>query len=871
MCRLLPLLALLALTIPTVAQRRDVRLSPPEPVSYALPDSIRMHAADRIGSVALVVWSSSRRLVDSTFVPCLWGQIVRDSVAVGAPFLVHPEYARPSRSVTVCTSGDRFIVVWNDARRDAIGVYSTLIDTLGALVRPPVRVHASLTNTLFFPAFASADGEVVFFWSTWDGKADRIHARVLDRDGVPITERMTLGTRVTWLRRMTPAVDGYLVCIDAARWYVVGRRIPRLTRVVAPVGDPFVVRDDGTVVTIWGDSVRILASLLDTIQLRSAPVPAIGTLALLVPSPVAVGDTLILVGMTRRDSTGAYIQRLVSVSMNDALEVIGTREIWREVVPYSYDDIRGASGGPIVRIVGCDNRFRLNAALRIVYSGYHQRDEQATVFRDLVLDDRGGAVVDRDTAISTCDPVDAARTIADTLSGIRVGTRVRAAVPTAWRDIDIPQQRPGLVDLAGSVAVTWRTNRTMPCAIWPRYDDTVTVLRDVAPLPPATAGNCGSSEYHTLHRYGDFVAIETGAWTCQWSTLHEYYSQTGFFGIRVMTSNGWKGGGIANCEFSWDRPYYTPSPPLFHPGRRYLAGLVRRYCDSRMPELLYEVDSNGNLQNLIARELRPSDNAVVLPVMPGRYLLLDGVATLQTKNDSSVAFPLSRTNGRASYQRLLGSTFLRHWQDSADRHLLHVELYDVALGLIEAQTIRFDTPVPELSIVQRSADSSMFIVFTADGVRAHRFDSRLNWMWSNVAVSETRDTVTAPAAMVMRDSLVVVWEDYRGTGVDIYGAVMPIDAIPTGIDAPTANSDALIELVAPLPAGGQLEVTLAEDVDVEASVELVDTDGRAHVRSTVDPERRRFRLALERCASGLYLLIVRAGARVDQRPVIVVR
>lgn len=875
--RLFLLLALLpTLLVPSLAQRRDLKLSPPEPVTRVLPDTIRIQAADRYGDLALVVWGSNRRLSDGTHVTCLWAALTRDSMQVGAPFLIHPDNARPARLVDVSAQRDRFVVAWMDSRADAPGIYAAVVDTTGLIVRPVLRVAAT-TGAELLRTFASGSAEHVLVWTS----SGRTLAQRLTASGSPLGVVDTLGTRITWLRRMTRAIDGWILHVDNSRRFAIGRRISGIRPVVAPVCEPYVVRDDGAVVTVCNDTVRVFTSLFESTAMRERPVPMVDSLRLILAIPAIAGDSIMVLGLTRRDGITSYLERLHRVRLDDDLARAHDTVLLSMYTEYDRENVREIRGAPIVRIRGCENTYRFDAMLLFTVSGYHQRDETYEAMTRYVLDGSGSARAGGDSTVTACEAVTLRRTRFDSLSTIS-SAGLELSVATAVTTWNQPQRYPGIILSGDAVCLFWQQNGETPYVLsqWPDRSDTVTTPTD-SMLPPRIPRLASYEIYYsaieTLHQsFGMFAILsdhfrqdEDRQGGVRFTANHAYLT------CHRATVTGWRRI-VLGQEKNWTRDlYFGPSEISHDPITGVATGGFTRSNVQTPPVqamfVVYSIDTNGTLIDSIwrFRDIQPGRR--VLADGPGRYLLCDAEVITHFRRDSSyVVTRFERVVTGASFQRLRDRRILRWWRDSLDRRRVYIERYEPGGAASGRSEFMLGAAAGEL-VLAESSDGTLLFVHADNSINVHRVALDLTPMGAPMRLTEPGAIARQPSAVVFRDTLIVVWEDWRNAGVDIYGTTVAVADVRSHVSPERTTAPRLLDRVSPMPARDMLEVSLAVPLLETTRLELVDASGAIRDRGSIEPGRMSVRMELDGCASGVYMLVARAGESVESSRVIVVR
>lgn len=146
-----------------------------------LPDSTVIGDAALIDSSVIAVWGSRRIHQDGTGSPAL----VIGSEEI-TPRLLTPAQARPGSVVSVVSLGEKGIVLWNDARDDAPGVYAAFVDRNGERVREDTlllpgtiqlqkaRSYRADTRTLAMICIGTGEGPVrIGIWFDPDGSVVR--------------------------------------------------------------------------------------------------------------------------------------------------------------------------------------------------------------------------------------------------------------------------------------------------------------------------------------------------------------------------------------------------------------------------------------------------------------------------------------------------------------------------------------------------------------------------------------------------------------------------------------------------------------------------------------------------------------------------
>lgn len=878
--------ALLAVATPALAQRRDVRLSPPEPVTYSLAAAIRVHSVASIEGVVLVAWGSDRRDPDSVVQNVIVVQLVRDGRANGVPVAVHSDRGRPTGAVHALALGDRFVVAWNDQRQEGPGLYCATIDTDGALSSEQRLGPLAATMESI-----GAGSNRALVWSSLAPASPAVYVQRFDDEGSAGDRTDSLAGSIRRLVRLDDVLEGSLVQTDSAGWRFIGPdgKIDSRLPVAIPRSEPWHVRSDGGLVALIGDTVVRFSSLFDTSR---------AVIGMLARDGIVAGSEVLTI-----DSTGSVVivaTRQESTLMSDRFEVLQ----WRlsplaitTMVAYDFDGKLDphyrdhARVEKVERWKGCSNTLVVKVNLA---TWKDLPNSNGSFIIGYSADPRGGLLLTASLPTLDCassSRLHSRRLTADTTSSIEIVVGADTAVvgaPTTWKQLSVPQTRPGLVVDTGWVGVTWiRPAQPGPCCspenyytlvAWPDPDDTVgTAPREVT--VPLFASGPAVQDYRRsewIDACDGFVAV-TALHTARTPNRDPrvYNDKSGEISTYVATKGGWKGGMRARYAVDGMSTGFgiTPTTGSFDPNTQtYVDAFILRLADRPDPvDNVSTIDRNGTAQGSDTLKLPAANPGVIIRGIDGEFLLAsqDSLRRL-TRGAAVPLMALTRHAGPTRVTRLLGRTVLRSWVDSLDRTMLTLELYDLELGLIRSRILRSSRTIRSYAITQSGSDRSIFVLYTDDGVRVNRYTPELRSLWEEIAASVTRDTVGYIAAAVRGDTLLLVWEDLRA-GLDIYGTALDIASIPSHVESPGRTRVALLESVTPQPATDHLAIVLAAAQPDVIVMELYALDGTRRAAVSLEPGRVGAEMAVGGLDSGVYLLVVRSGERVEHRRVVVVR
>jgi hypothetical protein len=876
---LLPLLLLLTLVLPLTAQRRDVRLSPPEPVTYALPDSIRIEAADRLGDLTLVVWGTNTR-AGGDLRNLLRAQIVRGGRAIGIPRPIHAPDARPSRFVSVVAAESDFIVLWNDQRADSVGLYAVMVDQDGIVVGHEQRVGGLARGTVVI-----GSGTTQSVLSMHEGFGI-LHRR--GQDGSPMRLHDTILGDVRRVARLEHVIGGTLLEVDG-RWLLVDRdgNIQSNVLPAVPAGAAWWVRPDGRVLALIGDSLREFSSIVDTFYTPLGTISRTGRIA---------GSEVVGV-----DSVGQPFVACIRLFSNPSLYSM-------DVVRWRFDLGAVARTDTMVRWTVGDyfdhypNRARVNRASRsngddnsslvsVSLTGWQENLPLSDYefFVSLTVYSTGSLryVSDEDALVYNAGQrARLRRTSGDTASTIEVvisSDTARVTTTTSWTPLDIQQRGPSVFETGGHRRVGWwvggwpRPLRNV-VSEWSVSADTIRgqlyEFTRSAVISSPLLESYSSSESHLV---SDGAVTMVSGHSARIRNVDQRIVdriRVESYAAYVPTESGWRGGVIAEYNADWPLYELAAMTPTYDPNSRSHLFAATVYYRTYEPSkwMVVSLDSLG-VRHVIAEVLLPTTTrAAVMAGDTGEIMLADPSGVRVISGDSTLArLAFARPMWPVRFIRLRGRQFLRTWVDTNAREQLHFELYDLDTGFVTARTLNSDRRISFYHVAQSRSDSSLFILYNSDGVRVNRYSALLRDMWQRVAVSETRNDVGPLAAIVLDDTLNAVWENYHDGRIDIYGTALPISAIPSRVEVPHISRRALLGTVSPVPAIDRIDVALASEHEIDARLELFDVSGQLRVGAVIEPGHLHASLALDGCSSGVYLLVARAGDRVEERRVIVVR
>ena len=246
------------------AQRPDILLSSDEP-HPVISAGLLIQSMATIGDIRLVVWGGSEDIAGQGTTGVLYMQMLRDTVPVGSPVPLVGWPSRPTRFVQVIALEDRFLVCWNDERPGASGLYGRVVEINGR-VSSKLRYWPGPISSAGIGLHPTASGTVLLWSDT--SAAGSIYAQLIGRDGLPqsdahaIAEGKVLGVRPMTSRTGRTVIergDQIPIILDAQ-----GNAVPISDAAAAKLSSAYYLGDDGEVITMIGDTVKVYASIFDS-------------------------------------------------------------------------------------------------------------------------------------------------------------------------------------------------------------------------------------------------------------------------------------------------------------------------------------------------------------------------------------------------------------------------------------------------------------------------------------------------------------------------------------------------------------------------------------------------------------------------------
>jgi hypothetical protein len=828
---------------PVAAQRPDLRVSPPDPVTHDIPAGAKIQSAATLGNHTLAVWGTTRTDGD-TIASTLRMQMLDGSSLAVDQLQLSSDSARPGRFVQVVAFDTSFAVIWNDYRVNTPGLYLRFVGRDGKLVGNERR----LTTTTAIPDSTGyvtilgeqSPGRLLMWYGSQSGSSGLYGVRIVEGDRI-ISAEQQLGKIRGAIRRYQKLPGWTLIYIQPTGWMAVDRsgQIDSRPLPQSHFTGPFYVSADTSLIRVTGDTVLFHASIFDAQPNHILKVAALDSAT---KNSVQLGrdstGALLLyfthVFITGDINTKGYIRVTVyriRITEHDSISTPERVDEYSDLVGpidqagYFISGFLGASSS-----IGCDNSSLVTLSLQLTeyYFKLPPGGEILTIKFAVnssgLFNKQGNGY--QPSCVST-PPINIARPLDTTASTIRISladSTIELRAETAPWQLAVDQVSPGIYRVDGKVMTTWQRTAdriSFDLSEWDYHNDTPAILRDrvfripaVSPQNPTTVittGGVATADWHygyirddsdwiinnpnlslinsqkQAHSFGTFWVSTSSKveGICDWSRYVLRRADTNRWTIPISISN------------SPDFSHFDPNEGIWE------QGLVQGY-DPNNGSLLLEVKSFSSYRSDVSSSLQafssdgkvdwntrldlPSLYTAIIPADSLRFIRINGLqASLYEKETVIEQFAFTQSAITPRYQRLLGRHFLRrYWLDSTGIDL-RLEIYSLNGSLEYATTIQHHSHNDDMMILQSPRDSSVVIVSGGEGgVHLTALDKQLHMLASNITISATHGLVQHPAATFRNDSLYVVWQDNRNGNADIYGNVMDWSSIvPLTVDIPT--------------------------------------------------------------------------------------
>jgi hypothetical protein len=885
-----------------VAQERSIRISPPDPPEPITVANGEIQSAGRIGARTLVVWGTSHHFGSDTtfgsFGTELRMQLLDGTSRVGDERAISGPDALPYGVVAVVTLGDRFIVLWNDMRPAAPGIYRRDVGIDGNAMGDEILFAAGgkLESDASLWLNDDAGGGYRLVWNdvvTGSGCYVR-----LDRTGSAIDGgALGLVNFDDTLRfSALPGVKIDRVRNDNSRFiHADGHADPRAIP-DSHLFSPFYLRGDTSLLTLeWKSSTQLYLcfyrSIFDVADTHRVLLPR-GPGNIHEPRAIIIDSTgaisVVFKGMFPDGGSAAisifvyYIRQ--RVFPNDSIG--DTVRLGSELgfTPCCDGPSVDRSGGIVSETVVTGDDNCSQSTIHTHTTAYDKQSNTLDISDqvDTMRLTSEGVVFGTNPALAPSagrdirSRVSVARSASADSSVVRAGVdsnMVRLAAPKATRERNLAQTRPAVVIVHGVPVVTWRQAATIPTFGLAPFAaaDSSSPRRLYTPDPRlATSSSSGGHSTYTDYFPNVGGAVATGIWDFTYPDRLDRTKPHGScsYTIALPSDTGWRkvySVGSVDCV-----------PMTTTIARDPLTGEIIGVTalDGGYTPRLFLLGGDGARRGEVGNFTAPAQ--ALVPIGDSAFIVLAGKKgrLYTTLVDWRLCDLIDSLDPLTTVQRLYGDRFLvTHVESptSASHLSLRLDLYSLTGAFIRREMVVLPSSAPEISIIQRPSDNVLCILQGAgDGVHLTMLDTALAILTPDRIISDTRDSVARPSGAFMGDSLYVAWEDYRSGEPDIYGA-----RLATGDDIPSTGEPAPLAItqLAPIPTHGPLEIDLDLKSSGSVGIEFYDDLGR-RVRGDrvdgVEKGHRQFKLDVSDLHPGVYMLIISAadGERGEGRIVV---
>jgi len=809
------------------AQFRPVKLSP-DRIIYQLPAAAVVQAAARIDGHTLAVWGTSAPDSGSYVRPTLVFQLLADTIPTDAPRLLHSDEARPFSFIDIVRLHDRFLVLWNDRRAVAPGIYARTVLFDGSLGDEHRISPGSAAGPTFYPIMVD---DLLLFWNDVRDADTTVYMRHIADDGTPIDTERSFGVGAISVPLLFDRLPGLHILHRAGRSPILIRPDGSIEPRTIPAerfNTSYYLDADTSLTIIVGDTVKFYRSLFDQTPIRSVRVD--------VPLDMSVACIL------GRDSTGrtfllwdtyhwdisehpwiAYMKSVMNPDSTfappDSVAGNALSVAPSSVIVYWFRGARGwieqTCDGARLHITVTVTEYNL-----FTHTGYTH---------DWIITYGNNSVPPIKGCWYPPDPV-VKRTSSSINSSIRLSWddhTVSLQTPTTSWAFNEAQENPNVVANDSGLYVTWRTGSRYLAAGLLVGEDTMSIR------------NASTQDAYTglgQELPGVSIAATSNAYLAHTPPPNE--TDAGITDCQIFISTPsatwYKAVNESEAFYPADLPTSRQLPDGFDidPNDGQILGGV---INTRIGQhIVFRLEATGKR---VWRDTFaiPGFNEVVdlLPVSDMEFIAISGDSAVLCAEGTTTPFMFTPSSDRPRYKRLLGSRFLRYYRTDSATGTVRLELYSLPHRLEKSVEIQTSPQSDRPFVLQNPKDSSLIILWGSSvGVGFAYLNPDLSPRISSATIPGSYSNTAHPAAAVRNDSLFVVWEDFRNNSADIYGLTIPIPpAVDIGTLAPPAVT---IESVAPNPVFGAARLELFLQQPAPVRIDVVDDLGRLVYRETTE-------------------------------------
>lgn len=896
------------------AQVDDIRISPPDPFSIFLPDSVAMQSAASIGDRTLVVWGNISLNNDGIPVPGLMMQMVIGDAPAGAPVRIDDAAVPPATIAVVLALRDRFLVLWQNSGHSSREGFNARLVGLDGIPLGPSRPVPGVAPQSEAEVWVRQDGDgYVLSWHQWFANAGSMYwsRQHLDAGGnVTGTVEPLVGPyddSYTY-----PELPGISIKVSYASFtlYDSSRGVPEQRQGEGTrLSGPHILHADRSLLALHAigsdhrPGLHYYNDLFDASPAWSLPLQQ------------REGDRLLEYGGMIRTLGGGRYE--ITYPLVDSAWRNGTGDtalrIMRAVLepdrtlgaPVTIYAIRnqmhyGCPVNSIIRYRGGEGREHRKGAdgterSALQLTGIQSGTTPLICAVQLIFTPDGRVFDQEELDLLTTEGnirnrADVQRLSHESLAQVRLAGRDLVLSAESIVSQGFPHQRhPALARSGKGFQIGWQELGTpqkvmvgelalVPNAAFRAIDSIIW-------LQPSRSSDPNSS-YHARSGFIlpvehalliDDREIEGGGNKYQTWTA---YSQRIRYGVTQNRRQWVELDREKYVSFNYCYPVHDPNT-----GQT----VVSDYNSSGDPRGFIEIHALDTDGTLVWEDSIPGTaHTRSIPIAPHEVYTYGDECTplVRYKNGTEIGrVELSRleTFQMGRFRRLLGDRLLRVHASRGveglsvgdlfalnDKRLLAqipvmkdslvvFELYDTGGTLLAAATIKAPTRYYDFSILQARRDSSILIVWGSDnGIRLTVLGSNLQMRERDILISHTERKAVEPAIVLEDTVLHVVWADYRNPGADIYGTSWPLPAWLRSSPGKEGVGIAVGRAL-PTPSHDRAAIQFTAPVAGPLSVALVDALGRRvrlETREDIPAGDGTLELDLRGVAPGIYTVVL---------------
>ncbi|MGE3802034.1 MAG: T9SS type A sorting domain-containing protein [Candidatus Kapaibacterium sp.] len=898
--------------------QEDIRISPVEPLQYTIPPEYRLHDADSVNHHTLVVWGTTRPLNDNSVVGELRFQLFEGTTPATPQTTLTDSLARPIHHVQVISLAASFLILWEDHRADAPGLYAQRVDFNGMLIGKAERLSGVIAPHKIYGRTICVAGLPtkgrLLLWQESDGTnrwVNRLHVKAEGDFSLPVTQSEGTIEQVIHYKLL----PGFAIVQEKSGLFAVTEagEIDERPLIPSLFDEPFHITEDSTLYQVVNNNLYQFYTPFSPLPERELPLPQLDSAlsSTIMIGRQSSGELRVIYGTNsetgERYKSGEHRTTLYSIEVGkgftiDSMPIIfseshisgaytqsGSGELYNiEKIEY----VQGESNTSLLRLTTAYTRLSHNTlqppsnyirVFSIGSNGEFYNDSSGFLLQSPASDVHTRRV-DSVGIISIIVPVASDSISVQVLApGWRRGTaqtspkivRTTEGIQLGWLDQDFG----GILAEAGTAL------------------SHVTIIDSVIapPIPYGFTAQDGMisnlSISPTQSQYRIYSLLNQ-----LWLTNHK--TECLSFVVTFTGTSWWEMTSVRYALFvyggeddEWKQRYTHGRKPVsytdtkvYHRGEvlgelrgreEIVFGLFQKSSSSiaKPFDTLVAIDRKGNLtwRSIIPAfhsfsTLLPVDSAQVLMIQDTQAVMMRGEKTLYS-------FPLPPAKGKSFTTKLNDSTFLRTSSNPNLNSSLLLEKWSTA-GTLLGSTYLPDAEEEFLTgnyqTVFRAEDGIIVLLRGTEenGLHATIFDNALQTVVRDTILSQWQGRIKNPAGLFDRENLILVWEDTRNGNPDIYGRNVLIPYRATNSTREETEEKAALW---PNPTEDGIYISFSSRSIEPTTIELFDLLGQRIVEEQVSAGLSGVWIDLHGTKPGHYLVRWSSAGRSGAELVMVVR